>query len=85
MDKQQAWDYALGIIKVDGLEPSPEFLAMAEKEKRGELTLEDIKWTLDVKYTVKKDAVPVKKCAIVIYQQNLGIKSCRTGLLGRDK
>ncbi|SPF54026.1 hypothetical protein SBF1_7270005 [Candidatus Desulfosporosinus infrequens] len=24
--KNKAWDYALGIIKVDGLEPSPEFL-----------------------------------------------------------
>ncbi|SHH97612.1 antitoxin VbhA family protein [Desulfosporosinus lacus] len=24
--KDKAWDYALGIIKVDGLEPSPEFL-----------------------------------------------------------
>ncbi len=58
MDKQQAWDYALGIIKVDGLEPSQEFLAMAEKEKRGELTLEDIKRTLDAKYTLKKDTVP---------------------------
>jgi hypothetical protein len=57
MEKQEAWDYALGIIKVDGLEPSPEFLAMAEKEKRGELTLEDIRRTLDAKYTLKKDAV----------------------------
>ncbi len=58
MDKQQAWDYALGIIKVDGLEPSPEFLAMAEKEKRDELTLEDIKRTLDAKYTLKAESVP---------------------------
>ncbi|UQZ88022.1 hypothetical protein C4J81_01830 [Deltaproteobacteria bacterium Smac51] len=56
MEKQQAWDYALGIIKVDGLEPSPDFLAMAEKEKRGELTLEDIKRALDAKYKLKKDA-----------------------------
>jgi hypothetical protein len=55
MEKQQAWDYALGIIKVDGLEPSPEFLAMAEKEKRGELTLEDIRRTLDAKYTLKPE------------------------------
>jgi len=57
MDKQQAWDYALGIIKVDGLEPSPEFLAMAEKEKRGEMTLEDIKRTLDAKYRLKKEKI----------------------------
>jgi len=58
MEKQQAWDYALGIIQVDGLEPSPEFLAMAEKEKRGEMTLEDIKRTLDAKYKLKKKMVP---------------------------
>ena len=24
MDKNEAWDYALGMIKVDGLEPTPE-------------------------------------------------------------
>jgi hypothetical protein len=35
MDKRQVWDYALGIIGVTGLKTSPEFLAMAEKEKRG--------------------------------------------------
>ncbi len=57
MEKQQAWDYALGMIKVDGLEPSPEFLAMAEKEKRGEMTLEDIKRTLDAKYKLKEKTV----------------------------
>ena len=58
MEKQQAWDYALGIIKVDGLEPSPEFMAMAEKEKRGEMTLEDIKLTLDAKYKMKNKTAP---------------------------
>jgi len=57
MEKQQAWDYALGIIKVDGLEPSPEFLAMAEKEKHGEMTLEDIKQALDAKYRLKEEKV----------------------------
>jgi len=55
MEKQQAWDYALGIIKVDGLEPSKEFLVMAEKEKHGEMTLKDIKLALDAKYRMKKD------------------------------
>jgi hypothetical protein len=53
MEKQQAWDYALGIIKVDGLEPTQEFLDMAEKEKRGEITLKDIKLALDAKYRMK--------------------------------
>jgi hypothetical protein len=58
MEKQQAWDYALGIIKVDGLEPTQEFLNMAEKEKRGEMTLEDIKLALDTKYRMKNDTSP---------------------------
>lgn len=30
----QAWNYAVGIIKVDGLEPTPEFKEYIEKEKR---------------------------------------------------
>jgi hypothetical protein len=55
MEKQQAWDYTIGMIKVDGLEPSQEFLDMAEKEKRGEMTLKDIKLALDAKYRMKKD------------------------------
>ena len=28
------WDYALGMIKVDGLEPSPEFKELIEKEMK---------------------------------------------------
>jgi hypothetical protein len=50
MKKEQAWDYALGLIQVDGLEPSKNFLEYVEKEKRGEITTEDIKKLLDVKY-----------------------------------
>lgn len=37
------WDYALGMIKVDGLEPSPEFKDLIVKEKRGEMTADDIR------------------------------------------
>ncbi len=36
------WDYALGMIKVDGLESFPEFKELIEKESRGEMTTEDI-------------------------------------------
>ncbi|MCO1604634.1 antitoxin VbhA family protein [Desulfosporosinus nitroreducens] len=53
--KDKAWDYALGIIKVDGLEPSPEFLELVEKEKRGEITTNDIIKTLNERYKMKKD------------------------------
>ncbi len=52
VSKEDAWDYALGMIKIDGLEPTEEFLELVEKEKRGEVTDEDIKNYLDKKYTV---------------------------------
>lgn len=53
MTKSDAWDYALGIIKVDGLEPSEEFLELVEKEKKGEITDCDIFKYLDQKYKMK--------------------------------
>jgi hypothetical protein len=55
MNKSEAWDYALGIIKVDGIEPSKEFLELVEKEKKGEITDQDIKKHLDQKYKMKGD------------------------------
>lgn len=53
MNKEKAWNYALGMIKVDGLEPSKEFLELVEKEKKGEITDQDIKKHLDEKYIMK--------------------------------
>jgi len=53
MTNAQAWDYAIGMIKVDGLEPTAEFKEYIEKEKRGEVTMEDLKLFLDRKYKVK--------------------------------
>ena len=55
MTNGQAWDYAVGMIKVDGLEPTEEFKEYVEKEKRGEVSMEDIKKYLDEKYKVKED------------------------------
>ena len=55
MTNAQAWDYAVGMIKVDGLEPTPEFKEYMEKEKRGEVTMADIKQYLDKKYKVKEE------------------------------
>lgn len=54
MTNTQAWDYAVGMIKVDGLEPTEEFKVYIEKEKRGEVTMADIKRYLDNKYKVKE-------------------------------
>lgn len=50
----QAWDYAVGIIKVDGLEPTAEFKNYIEKEKKGEISMDDVKKYLDNKYKVKQ-------------------------------
>jgi hypothetical protein len=55
MTREQAWDYAIGIVQVDGIKPSDEFMKLVEKEKRGELTSEDIREVLVKKYTIKED------------------------------
>lgn len=54
MTNSQAWDYAIGMIKVDGLEPSEDFKKYIEKEKKGEVSMEDAKRFLDKKYKIKE-------------------------------
>ena len=44
--EDKAWDYAVGMIKVDGLEPSPEMKELIEREKRGEITMEQVREVL---------------------------------------
>lgn len=56
MTNSQAWDYAIGMIKVDGLEPTEDFKQYIEKEKKGEITMEDAKQFLDKKYKMKESA-----------------------------
>jgi len=51
-DNGKAWDYAIGIVQVEGIKPSPDFLELVEKEKLGELTNDDIRKVLVKKYTV---------------------------------
>lgn len=48
--KREQWDFALGLIKVDGLEPTEEYKELVEKEIRGEITLDDIEKYLHDKY-----------------------------------
>lgn len=55
MTNAQAWDYAIGMIKVDGLEPTEDFKMYIEKEKRGEVTMEDVKRFLEKKYKMKEN------------------------------
>ena len=53
MTNNEAWDYAIGLIKVDGLEPTKDFKNYVEKEKRGEATMQDLKIFLGKKYKAK--------------------------------
>lgn len=55
MTNEEAWNYAIGIVQVDGNKPSDDFLELVEKEKRGEITGVDIRRILFEKYTVKGD------------------------------
>ena len=54
VNSDKKWDYALGMIKVDGLEPSPEMKQLIEREKRGEITTDDVRKVLDKKYKMKR-------------------------------
>lgn len=53
MTNTEAWNYAVGMIRVDGLEPTEDFKQYIEKEKRGEVTMDDVKKFLDKKYMMK--------------------------------
>ena len=57
MTDTQKWNYSLGLIQIDGLTPSDEFLELVEKEKRGEITTADMKKALDTKYKMKGDTI----------------------------
>lgn len=54
MNNEQAWDYAIGIVQLDGIKPSDDFMELVEKEKKGEMTGDDIRRVLYKKYTVKE-------------------------------
>lgn len=56
MTAEAAWDYAIGMIKVDGLEPTEDFKKYIELEKSGQATTKDLKKYLDKKYKVKENA-----------------------------
>ena len=55
MTVEAAWNYAVGMIKVYGLEPTEDFKKYIELEKAGKVTTEDLKKYLDKKYKAKED------------------------------
>ena len=54
LTNEQAWDFAIGIVQIDGVKPSDEFMKLVEREKRGEITGEDIRRILKEKYQQKE-------------------------------
>lgn len=48
------WDYGIGMIKVDGLEPSADMKELIEREKKGEISMEEVHKALDRKYKMKE-------------------------------
>lgn len=48
------WEYALGMIKVDGLEPTQEMKQLIAQEKKGEISMAEVKKALDRKYKMKQ-------------------------------
>ena len=65
MTNAEAWDYAIGMIRVDGLEPTEDLKKYIEKEKTGEATMEDVKKFLDKKYKMKE---PETNCQGLFHQ-----------------
>jgi len=51
MDNEKAWNFAIGIVQIDGIKPSDDLMGLIEREKRGEITNEDIRRILREKYT----------------------------------
>ena len=38
MTNEQAWNFAIGIVQLDGIKPSEDFFELVERQKRGEIT-----------------------------------------------
>ena len=49
-ERRASWNYALGMSKLSGGEPSPEMLAMVERNINGEMTHDEIFKELHKKY-----------------------------------
>ena len=48
---RENWNYALGMAKLSGGEPSDEFLALVENHINSEITSDDIRKALNEKYS----------------------------------
>ena len=49
-----SWDFAIGLLRMDGLEPTEDFKEYIELEKQGKVTDQDLKEYLNKKYRRKR-------------------------------
>ena len=54
VETEKKCEYSLGMIKVDGPEPTPEMKELIEREKKGDITRDELKKALDRKYKMKQ-------------------------------
>ena len=54
VSENKKWDYGIGMVKLAGLEPSPQMKELIEQEKKGEKTMSEVLEALDRKYKVKR-------------------------------
>ncbi len=53
--EDKKWDYAAGMVKVDGLMPSKVMKELMEKEEKGEITMAQVRETLNRTYCRRKE------------------------------
>ena len=56
MSVARAWDYTIGSIRMDGLEPTDDFKKYTELEKQGKAATQDLKKYLEKKYRAKGES-----------------------------
>lgn len=61
MNNTEAWNFAIGLTRGAGLEPTEEFKECIKKEKIGKMTMEDLKLFLDEKYK-RNDEISMQEC-----------------------
>jgi hypothetical protein len=56
-EKEDRWDYAIGLATIDGGNLPDFFLELVEREKRGEITLDDVKAEVNRIRKAKSEAI----------------------------
>lgn len=60
-DRRRAWEFALGMIQTDGLVPTPDFMAVVERNIRGEISDDDILNYIKATYAEDREIAELSK------------------------